>query len=299
MTISDDEETGEPTSVITDVFNISSGEAKHFVNQANQNKVLFTTTDDEDDGDVEIINSPIRVKVEAENDEDCQITQVIENISSRTNQTEPSIPKVFRKVELTDERSPTNSTNSRLIENSEVIDLQDASIKLEFAESIDKNVPKDTKTERSDYLESIQREFKTELGNSDFTSDDDNATYVSADIYAREKSNFDTLVKNVLRAEEQLKDLEKQPVTSQVNKDALEEAKSRVAVLNKRLNLMSQYIDDLRIERESQNVDNTSISWDRVYADVNKHRLEATGSTAEFYQHKSNIISGLKVIPSF
>lgn len=233
---------------------------------------------------MEIINSPICVKVEIESDEDCQITQVIENTASLPNERKPQIPEEFFNVDLKDEHSATSSTNNRI----------ESSIKLELAETIDKKVTIDPKTGGSD--SAVQRGIKSELENPDYASDDDNATYVSADIYAREKSNFDTLVKNVLSAEEKLKALENQPDTAKVDKDALEEAKNRVDALNKRLNLMSQYIDDLRIEGEPKSVNNSSISWDRVYAGVNKHHIDATGSAAEFYQHKSNIISGLKVM---
>lgn len=189
--------------------------------------------------------------------------------------------------------SATHSSNSRFVGNSQVRPDLKPDIKLESRESTD------DRPGSSDYLALLEQKPKIELVKSEYASDDDNnATYVSAEIYAREKSNFDTLVENVLRAEEQLKILESQQDIDQGDKDALDEARSRVNALNKRLELMSRYIDDLRIEGEPKDSE-PSISWDRVYAGVNRHRHEAQGSAAEFYQHKSNIIAGLRVISQY
>lgn len=214
---------------------------------------------------------------------------------------EPTEPRVICKIEPRDLHSgwitispATNSSDIRFVGNSQVRHDLKPAIKLEPTESTD------NKTVTSDCLALLEQSPNIELVKSEYASDDDNATYVSAETYAREKSNFDTLVENVLCAEEQLKILECQQDINQVDKDALDTARSRVNALNNRLELMSQYINDLRIEGETKNVEpknnEPSISWDRVYAGVNRHRHEAKGSAAEFYQHKSNIISGLRVM---
>lgn len=206
---------------------------------------------------------------------------------------EPTEPRVICKIEPRDLHSgwmtispATNSSDIRFVGNSQVRHDLKPAIKLEPTESTD------NKTVTSDCLALLEQSPNIELVKSEYASDDDNATYVSAETYAREKCNFDTLVENVLCAEEQLKILECQQDINQVDKDALDTARS--------LELMSQYINDLRIEGETKNVEpknnEPSISWDRVYAGVNRHRHEAKGSAAEFYQHKSNIISGLRVM---
>ncbi|KAL7730900.1 hypothetical protein ACLKA6_014145 [Drosophila palustris] len=139
--------------------------------------------------------------------------------------------------------------------------------------------------------------FKTEYAS------DENAIYVSPEIYDREKANFDALVEKTLIAEKARVKLECQSK----DKDSKEllQAEKEVIKLNERLNLMSQYMDNLRIEdeefsdkRESQKQLETDEkpSWAHLYAGVNRHRHKAEGSVAEFYQHKSNIISGLKTL---
>lgn len=242
----------------------------------------------DDDDDVQFVNS---IRVKEESVADSQITQVI------PVKMEPIEPIVICKIGARDLHSgwmtissATDSSNSRFVGNSQVRHDLKPEIKLESRESTD------DRPGSSDYLALLEQKPKIELLNSEYASDDDNnATYVSAEIYAREKSNFDTLVQNVLRAEEQLKILESQQDIDEGDKDALDEARSRVNALNKRLELMSRYFDDLRIEEEPKD-NEPSISWDRVYAGVNRHRHEAQGSAAEFYQHKSNIIAGLRVI---
>ncbi|KAH8307779.1 hypothetical protein KR044_013352, partial [Drosophila immigrans] len=131
---------------------------------------------------------------------------------------------------------------------------------------------------------------------------DDNAIFVSAEIYDREKANFDELVQDTLRAEKQKLMLGTQ------KKDAADliAVEKDVLKLNARLEFMSQYIDNLRVESKQSHEITPELgpkshvdekpSWARIYAGVNRHRLIASGTLAEFYQHKSNIISGLKTL---
>ncbi|XP_062123226.1 transcription termination factor 2 [Drosophila sulfurigaster albostrigata] len=133
---------------------------------------------------------------------------------------------------------------------------------------------------------------------------DENAIFVSADIYEREKANFDELVQNTLKAEKRKVQLESQDKYA----SDLDAAEKDVLQLNARLALMSQYIDNLRVESEQGNKDkpgpsseagaeaDEKPSWSHIYAGVNRHRHIAGGSVAEFYQHKTNIISGLKTL---
>ncbi|KAM8704220.1 hypothetical protein ACLKA7_008767 [Drosophila subpalustris] len=152
----------------------------------------------------------------------------------------------------------------------------------------------------------IYRDCKSESEGAGFKAEyasDENAIYVSSEIYDREKANFDALVEKTLSAEKARVKLESQSK----DKDSKEllQAEKEVIKLNERLNLMSQYMDNLRIEdeeysdkRESQKQLETDEkpSWAHLYAGVNRHRHKAEGSVAEFYQHKSNIISGLKTL---
>lgn len=136
------------------------------------------------------------------------------------------------------------------------------------------------------------------LKEADFKADyasDENAIYVSAEIYDREKANFDALVQETLSAEKQRAKLK-----SQGKDKELLQAEKEVLKLNERLELLSQYMDNLRTEAP-EHTDNRQLetdekpSWSHLYAGVNRYRNKADGSVAEFYVHKSNIISGLKV----
>ncbi|KAH8360100.1 hypothetical protein KR093_010806, partial [Drosophila rubida] len=131
---------------------------------------------------------------------------------------------------------------------------------------------------------------------------DENAIFVSAEIYEREKANFDELVQNTLKAEKQ-----KVLLAARKKEGAdLIEVEKDVLKLNARLEFMSQFMDNLRVkgdqapeaEPESgvESAVNAMPSWAHIYAGVNQHRNIAGGTMAEFYQHKSNIISGLKTL---
>ncbi|XP_034488241.1 transcription termination factor 2 [Drosophila innubila] len=135
---------------------------------------------------------------------------------------------------------------------------------------------------------------------ADYASDE-NAIYVSEEIYDREKDNFDALVQETISAEKQRVKLESQ---GKDNRELLQ-AEKEVLKLNERLELMSQYMDNLRtgdqdhadkLEKETQLETDEKPSWAHLYAGVNRYRHKAEGSVAEFYQHKSNIISGLKTL---
>ncbi|XP_017844681.1 transcription termination factor 2 [Drosophila busckii] len=184
--------------------------------------------------------------------------------------------------------SLSSSSNSQLkdITNHAIADLKE--IKSEpanYENLMESKLLEDTKP--IDISEKV--DFKIEYAH------DENTIHVDNTVYAKEKESFDALVQQVLKVEKHFKEL----VNSNARKADLRKVKKDLVKLNARLTTLSQFIDSLRIgeEEPSGTEENNKVPcWGSLFSGINRHRHNAGGSEAEFYNHKNNIISGLKTL---
>ncbi|KAH8343884.1 hypothetical protein KR084_001262 [Drosophila pseudotakahashii] len=131
------------------------------------------------------------------------------------------------------------------------------------------------------------------------------AIFVSATEYSEKKSQIDQLVQKLLSLEQQERKLEENGASS----EELFELKTRLEKLNSRLEALGEFMDTLRVQEdqpankikdEPEQVDQIEQieqpQWSNLYSGLNRYRHKAKHTSAEFYQHKSNIIASLKTL---
>jgi len=127
------------------------------------------------------------------------------------------------------------------------------------------------------------------------------AIFVSASEYSEKKSQIDQLVQKMLAMEQQQRQLEE----SGSSNEELCDLKVRLGKLNARLEALGDFLDTLRVQEDQPVVkikDEPELieqieqpRWANLYSGLNRFRHKAKHTSAEFYQHKSNIIASLKV----
>ncbi|XP_017003180.2 transcription termination factor 2-like [Drosophila takahashii] len=134
------------------------------------------------------------------------------------------------------------------------------------------------------------------------------AIFVSATEYSEKKSQIDQLVQKLLSLEQQQRQLEE----SGASNEELLDLKARLEKLNARLEALGEFMDTLRVQEdqpavkikdEPEQLDPLEQieqieqpQWSNLYSGLNRHRHKAKHTSAEFYQHKSNIIASLKTL---
>ncbi|XP_017081990.2 LOW QUALITY PROTEIN: transcription termination factor 2 [Drosophila eugracilis] len=136
---------------------------------------------------------------------------------------------------------------------------------------------------------------------SEYANNSD-AIFVSASEYFEKKKQIDQLVQNVLTLELTQRQLEENGSSGK----ELIEIKSRLEKFNARLVALGEFLDTLRVEEDKtairikeepeQIVQFEQPQWSNLYSGLNRYRHKSNHSSAEFYQHKSNIIESLKIL---
>ncbi|EDW96318.2 uncharacterized protein Dyak_GE25760 [Drosophila yakuba] len=130
-------------------------------------------------------------------------------------------------------------------------------------------------------------------------ADNECVIFVSASEYTEKKTQIDQLVQKMLTMEQQQRQLEE----TGSNSKELCALKTLLEKLNDRLDALGGFLDTLRV-REDQQAIQIKVSdqvehteqpqWSNLYSGLNRYRQKANHTTAQFYQHKSNIIDSLK-----
>ncbi|KAI8044407.1 hypothetical protein M5D96_000565 [Drosophila gunungcola] len=125
------------------------------------------------------------------------------------------------------------------------------------------------------------------------------AIFVSASEYSEKKKQIDKLVQNMLGMEQLQRQLEENGSTN----EELLDLKLRLEKLNGRLEALGEFLDTLRVQEdqsanrikeEAEQIEQPR--WSNLYSGLNRYRHKAKHTSAEFYQHKSNIIDSLKTL---
>ncbi|XP_016976290.1 transcription termination factor 2 [Drosophila rhopaloa] len=125
------------------------------------------------------------------------------------------------------------------------------------------------------------------------------AIFVSAMEYSEKKKQIDNLVQKMLGMEQ----LQRQLEENGSNNEELLDLRLRLEKLNTRLELLGEFLDTLRVQEDQPsnkvNEEPEQIEqprWSNLYSGLNRHRHKTKHTSAEFYQHKSNIINSLKML---
>ncbi|XP_017057176.1 transcription termination factor 2 [Drosophila ficusphila] len=130
-------------------------------------------------------------------------------------------------------------------------------------------------------------------------ANDEDAIFVSAKQYTEKKAEIDHLVKKMLSMELLKRQLEE----NGSNNEELIDLGARLDKLNVRLEALGEFLDTLRVREhqpENQIKEEPGLAeqprWSNLYSGLNRYRHQAKLSSAEFFQHKTNIIESLKTL---
>lgn len=132
-------------------------------------------------------------------------------------------------------------------------------------------------------------------------ADDEDAIFVSEAEYSAKKAQIDEMVQKVLVLEQRLRQFEENPSSN----EELQSVKMQLEKLNATLETLGNFLDTLRVKNDEpaarvkeETVETEEIEqprWSNLYSGLNRHRHKGKHTSAEFYQHKTNIINSLKV----
>ncbi|BFF91566.1 transcription termination factor 2 [Drosophila madeirensis] len=147
-----------------------------------------------------------------------------------------------------------------------------------------------------DELEDTKFDFSSE-----YASESDALILVSSGEYEARRAEFDHHVKKVLALEQRKRELDE--VASRagaLHSEDLESIRGTLQKENDRMIAKGELLDTLRVDEEQRGSAETQESakpeWSKLFSGLNRYRDKAASTTAEFYQHKANIISSLKTI---
>ncbi|KAH8241298.1 hypothetical protein KR032_007453, partial [Drosophila birchii] len=135
-------------------------------------------------------------------------------------------------------------------------------------------------------------------------ADDKDAIFISEKEYLEKKTQIDAMVQKTLALELLQRQIEENPAASS---EDLQCVREQVEKLNATLDTLGEFLDTLRVKKDDdqptkfkvENEDNEEIEqprWPNLYSGLNRHRHKGQHTSAEFYQHKTNIINSLKTI---
>ncbi|XP_016954370.1 transcription termination factor 2 isoform X2 [Drosophila biarmipes] len=156
-------------------------------------------------------------------------------------------------------------------------------------------------TDASDEISNQQAPDDASLELSSEYASNAGAIFVSASEYSEKKMQIDQLVQKMLAMEQQQRQLEENGCCN----EELLDLKVRLGKLNARLEALGEFLDTLRVqdvqpvikikdEPEIEQIEQPQ--WSNLYSGLNRYRHKAKHTSAEFYQHKSNIIDSLKTL---
>ncbi|KAH8247473.1 hypothetical protein KR038_005006, partial [Drosophila bunnanda] len=134
-------------------------------------------------------------------------------------------------------------------------------------------------------------------------ADDKDAIFISEKKYLEKKAQIDALVQKMLALEQRQREFEESAAASS---EELQCVRTQLDKLNATLEALGEFLDTLRVKKDAQparikveNEDNEEIEqprWSNLYSGLNRHRHKGKHTSAEFYQHKTNIIDSLKTL---
>ncbi|KAH8293403.1 hypothetical protein KR054_000204, partial [Drosophila jambulina] len=135
-------------------------------------------------------------------------------------------------------------------------------------------------------------------------ADDKDAIFISEKEYLEKKAQIDEMVQKIMALEQRQRQFDENPAAS---REELQCVKMQLEKLTAALESLGEFLDTLRIRNDDvpvsikveNNGENGEIEqprWANLYSGLNRHRHKGKHTSAEFYQHKTNIISSLKAI---
>ncbi|KAH8385616.1 hypothetical protein KR200_003579, partial [Drosophila serrata] len=133
-------------------------------------------------------------------------------------------------------------------------------------------------------------------------ADDQDVIFISEKEYLEKKAQIDALVQEMLALEQRQRQFEESPASS----EELQCVRMQLDKFNSTLESLGEFLDTLRVKRDAQlatinleTENNEEIEhprWSNLYSGLSRHRHKGNHTSAEFYQHKTNIIDSLKTI---